>query len=187
MNTKRIITIIVFIISYSIVFGQQKRQNTISGKGEVCVFISDPDTKYATNIRNAPGGKIVYKVPIENREYYSFKIVEVKKGWCKIQGNLESALPDEGVKDIELKGNCWVHYSVLGMTVMGSREDLTLKKEPKDNSKPIVCVCMTGEFVRVVDLHNEWVKVEWINAKKQRFRGWMRSDWTCCNPLTICN
>ncbi len=158
-----------------------------SSKGEFYAYFADPDTKNPTNIRNAPGGEIVYKVPVEEREYFSFKVVECSGKWFRIEGGLESYIPDEGVENVELSGDCWVHSSVIGATLVGGINNAVVRKMPDENSEIVSNLSHpTDIFLEFLDMKNDWVKIEFTTEDNQTTRGWIPASWICSNPLTTC-
>ncbi len=163
--------------------------NTAAGStGEFYACFADPDTENPTNIRNAPNGKIIYKVAIDKQDYYSFKVVEYRNKWFRIEGGLESAIPDEGVENVELTGDCWVHRSVIGASLIGSIDNPVIRKMPDDNSEIVEKILTpTCElYVRFLDMKNDRVKITYTTEENKTIEGWIPANWICSNPLTTC-
>ena len=145
------------------------------------VFTWDNNGKY-TNVRNAPKGKIVDRIPTDIPAM--FAVEKPTNGWWKIFTNEY----DTDDNQVTFKGSTkgyWIHYSVLAV---GTRnyggETLYLRKTP--NAKGAVVYQFKDEIeLRPVDItaDGEWVKVKTVDGK---FTGWIESDWLCDNSLTNC-
>ncbi len=143
------------------------------------VYTYDSNGTY-TNIRNAPKGSVVDRIPTESTAM--FDVETPRNGWWKIVDNSYS-LPDQDA--VNLKGSktgYWIHYSVLGI---GTRnyggQKLSLRSKPSGK----VVYSFTEEIMlRPVDIMGSWVKVKTIDGKHT---GWIESEWLCGNPLTNCN
>lgn len=163
-----------------------QKAKEITSKGSVCALFADPDKKNATNIRNAPNGKIVYKVSPEDRDYLYFELVGYKDGWFKIGGNLNSAISeDEEGENIQLKGDNWVHKSVIGAFLRSGKCEV--RNKPSLSAKVVAEIENPDVMVEYLDLHENWVKVKLSPAGDEKtYIGWILSDSICCNPLTTC-
>lgn len=133
-----------------------------------------------TNVRNAPKGKIVDKIPISESA-----MIEVEKptnGWWKIVGNTYGTGDEEMTLKESATGH-WIHYSVLAM---GSRnyggETLYLRKEPSATA-PVAYTFSKEILLRPMDIKGGWVKVQTVDGKHT---GWIEEDWLCGNALTNC-
>ncbi len=166
---------------------ETKNNEEISSKGEFYAYFVDPDRDNPTNIRRTPGGEIVYKVPIEDRDYFEVKLVECRGKWFRIEGGLVSYIPDEGVEDVELTGDCWVHSSVIGAMLVGRIDNPVLRKNPDENSEIAAKIPEQADNLLIfLDMKDNWVKVEYGMEDNKTIKGWMPANWICSNPLTTC-
>ena len=143
------------------------------------VFIVDNDGDW-TNLRNAPKGKVVYKLPAH--EGVMINIEHVENGWWKLGSTTGYA----GDFEYNFKGSTtgyWIHWSVIAI---GTRNygggKITLRKEP--SAKSAAVFSFTNERnLRVLDIKGDWVKVRTLDGK---YTGWMEDIWVCGNSLTNC-
>ncbi len=155
-----------------------------SVQNEFCANFFDPDAENPTNLRATPGGKIVYKVPIDHRDYFTMTLIECKDGWFKIKGNLESVIPE--IPDMILSGDCWIHNSVIAATLFGSIDEPVVREEPNENAKIITEMSDTYNIVvHFLDMKEDWVKISYTKENNEII-GWIPNEWICCNPLTNC-
>ena len=143
------------------------------------VFTYDNNGKF-TNVRNAPKGKVVDKIPTE--ECAMIGVEKPANGWWKIKGNTYETGDFEGT----LKGSAtgyWIHYSVLGM---GTRnyggQTLYIRKDPSA-SAPVIYKFKKEIVLRPMDVKGDWVKVQTSDGK---YTGWIEEEWLCGNALTNC-
>lgn len=143
------------------------------------VFTWDSKGKF-TNVRNAPNGKIVDRIPTS--EAAMIGVEKPTNGWWKIVGN------DYDMGDFQgtLKGSStgyWIHYSVLAMGTRNyGKEKLTLRKLP--DAKSVVVYSFTEEILlRPIEIKDDWVKVKTTDGK---YTGWIEIEWLCGNSLTNC-
>lgn len=151
----------------------------LTGRAQIGVYVLDLDGDW-TNVRNAPKGKIVGKLPA--REGVMIDIDQLKNGWWRLTS------PDcfAGDEEITLKGSTtgyWVHWSVVAM---GTRnyggQKLTLRKEPSEKSAAVFS--FTEELqLHIMDMKGDWMKVQTLDGKHT---GWIESEWLCGNSLTNC-
>ena len=138
-----------------------------------------------TNVRNAPNGKVVQKLPDIDGGYV-VSLLEVKNKWWKIDPIVE-IYGDGEDESVQLKGSktgYWVHYSVLGFGIAGDHENvLRATPSPKGkliNVKPSYLIEVS---LRPLEIRGEWIKVI---TSDNRYTGWMPIDKICDNPLTTC-
>ena len=143
------------------------------------VYILDYDGDY-TNVRNAPKGKIVFKLPA--RDGVMIDVDKIENGWWHIC----SEYAQSGEENYKLSGSTtgyWIHCSVVAI---GTRnyggQKLTLHKEPSDKSAAVYSFTDEREL-RVLDIKGDWVKVRTLDGK---YTGWIESGWLCGNSLTNC-
>lgn len=143
------------------------------------VFTYDNSGKF-TNVRNAPKGKVVDKIPTE-----VCAMIGVEKptnGWWKIIGDTYDTGDDEGT----LKGSTtgyWIHYSVLAMGTRNYGGQTLYIRQSPSASAPIVYKFKKEIQLRPMDIKGEWVKVQTTDGK---YTGWIEEEWLCGNSLTNC-
>ena len=143
------------------------------------VFTYDNSGKF-TNVRNAPKGKVVDKIPTE-----VCAMIGVEKptnGWWKIIGDTYDTGDDEGT----LKGSTtgyWIHYSVLAMGTRNYGGQTLYIRQSPSASAPVVYKFKKEIQLRPMDIKGEWVKVQTFDGK---FTGWIEAEWLCGNSLTNC-
>lgn len=151
---------------------------TSSAQTSVDLYRID-NTGGQTNIRNAPGGKIVDALPFDNE--YNMLIDKIQNGWCHIVGGVVTPFDQS---DRQLKGSTtgyWIHSSVVGATGMGDG-GVKLYATPSKKAK-VVFRSTDWTVVRPVEIKGDWIKVR-VDGKKTT--GWMRIDELCSNPVTNC-
>ena len=143
------------------------------------VFTADNNGKF-TNVRNAPKGKVVDKIP--TNENAMIGVEKPTNGWWKIVGDTYDTGDSEG----KLKGSTtgyWIHYSVLGTRTRNyGGQTLYLRQSPSA-SAPVVYKFKEEIVLRPIDIKGEWVKVQTADGK---FTGWIEEEWLCGNALTNC-
>ncbi len=149
--------------------------------GSVGAYLNDPDLS-GTNIRNAPNGKVVFKLvkSDDNFEYF-ITATAAKEGWFKIEpkvGGMESDITIESEE-------CWIHGSVLGASTRNYGGQTISIFMDKEKSKEIFQIKQETAF-SLIDLCGNMVKIKW-NDEKGNHEGWMDIDWVCGNPLTNCS
>ena len=143
------------------------------------VFTYDNSGKF-TNVRNAPKGKVVDKIPTE-----VCAMIGVEKptnGWWKIIGDTYDTGDDEGT----LKGSTtgyWIHYSVLAMGTRNYGGQTLYIRQSPSASAPVVYKFKKESQLRPMDIKGEWVKVQTTDGK---YTGWIEEEWFCGNSLTNC-
>ena len=170
---KFIMTTLMMVIAMS-VFAQ-------TGAG---AYICD-NSGTPTNVRNAPNGKVVQKLPDIDGGYV-VSLLEVKNNWWKIDPII-AIYGDEDEDHLQLKGSktgYWLHYSVLQFNIAGDPENV-LRETPSPKGKPMKFEpsYLFEVGLRPLEIRGEWIKV--ITTDK-RHTGWMPIDKICDNPLTTC-
>lgn len=135
----------------------------------------------ATNIRNAPNGKVIDRLKAGND--YTMYIDKVQNGWCRIYGGwVSDATGEEDDRQLEGdEGGWWIHNSVVGASGIGNG-GVTLHESPNAKSR-IVFRSNDYTLIHPVEIRCEWVKVIVDGTKEQ---GWMLKKDICSNPLTTC-
>ena len=144
------------------------------------VYILDNDGDF-TNVRNAPKGKVVFKLP--SREGVMIGVDKMVNGWWRIVGNMAQA----GDFEYTITGSTtgyWIHSSVIAI---GTRnyggQKITLYKEPSEKSAAVFSFTDERDL-RVLDMKgDDWVKVRTLDGK---YTGWVDRNWLCGNSLTNC-
>ncbi len=152
----------------------------MSAKGSVFAYIIDNDGP-VTNIRNAPKGKVVAKLP--TNQALVVELLSVKGEWFKIDKVVEQYGDDE--KEIVLKGSktgYWIHNSLLSFTIAGDPKGC-LRVKPSKEAKAVRTADGADLTLRPISLQGEWVKVVTTDGK---YSGWIHRDKICSNPLTTC-
>lgn len=134
----------------------------------------------ATNLRNAPGGKVVAK--LESEGIFNFYIDKIQNGWCHIQGDkvFEMSEDDPRILSGSTTGY-WIHSSVVGATGMGAG-GVELFAQP-DKSAKVVYKSDDWTIIHPVEIKGNWIKVTVGNTKTQ---GWINVLDVCSNPVTNC-
>lgn len=174
-----------------------------SAPNAISCYLSDPDPSGITNVRDAPGGKIIARLgeklatPVaqtaekatdEEEEYvdwpeeydgdsiFMFSIYNPRNGWWQIHAKIINGTPVEN--------EAWIHYSVLEMRTRNyGGQSLNLYKEPSADS-PVVAVIRDQEAgVRPMDMSPDG---EWTKVKAKAGTGWIETKWLCGNPYTTC-
>lgn len=143
------------------------------------VFTYDNSGKF-TNVRNAPKGKVVDKIPTEVCAMIS--VEKPTNGWWKMVDNSYDTGDDEGT----LKGSTtgyWIHYSVLAMGTRNYGGQTLYIRQSPSASAPVVYKFKKEIQLRPMDIKGEWVKVQTTDGK---YTGWIEEEWLCGNSLTNC-
>ena len=156
---------------------------TTVGKAQsLSVYISDDNGAF-TNVRNAPKGKVVAKIPTS--KIVMLDVTSPQNGWWQIDGGKVYYTGDDD-ETVTLKGSStgyWIHHSVIGL---GSRnyggETLRLRKSP-DKKSAVVFSFKEELHLMPLEVRGDWVKVKTGDGKHT---GWIESEWLCDNPLTNC-
>ena len=169
----------MFLTSLIMVFTLSVYAQTSAG-----AYICD-NSGTPTNVRNAPNGKVVHKLP-EIDGGYVVTLLEVKNKWWKISPVID-IYGDEEDDSVELKGSntgYWMHYSVLQFNIAGDHENV-LRETPSTKGKPLKFEpsYLFEVGLRPLEIRGEWIKVV---TTDNRYTGWMPIDKICDNPLTTC-
>ena len=135
-----------------------------------------------TNVRNAPSGKVVQKLPDVDGGYV-VKLLEVKNNWWRIDPVIE-IYGDED-RELKLQGSktgYWLHNSVLQFNIAGEHENV-LRATPSSKGKPLKIGVTYLMETGPLQIRGKWIKVE---TTDKRYTGWMPIDKICSNPLTTC-
>lgn len=148
----------------------------------LAVYISD-NSGSATNVRNAPKGKVVAKLNANSG--IMFDVESPRNGWWKISGGVYTD-PDKDMDDFRLKGSTtgyWVHYSVIGFSTSNyGGQTLHLRQSPSGESRSVYSF-KTELLLRPLEVRGNWVKVVTGDGKHT---GWIEKEWLCGNSVTNC-
>ena len=169
---KMILTAVIMVFALSVYAQSGARAYIIDSSGT------------PTNIRNAPNGKVVKKLPDVDGGYV-VSLLEVKNNWWKIEPVID--IYGDVEEQIDLKGSktgYWIHYSVLQFGIAGDHENV-LRQTPSTKGKflKIEPSYLLEIGLQPLEIRGEWIKV--ITTDK-RYTGWMPIDRICDNPLTTC-
>ena len=154
----------------------------VNAQNPVTVRVSD-DSGTPTNIRNAPKGKVVYR--LNDSWSCTVDIISVRNGWWKITPEVEVWGDDE--KTIPLKGSTtgyWIHQSVLGLGIAGDPEGC-LRTTPTKGARAVKIAHsdLSELYFEPLLIKGSWIKVI---SKNKKYTGWIPIDRICSNPLTTC-
>ena len=146
------------------------------------VYISD-NSGSATNVRNAPNGKVVAKLnPTSGIMIF---VESPKNGWWKIVGGYYTD-PDKDFEEEYLKGSTtgyWIHHSVLEVaTTNYGGQTLHLRNSPSSSAQSLYTF-KKELLLRPLEIKGDWVKVKTSDGKHT---GWIQSKWLCGNSVTNC-
>jgi len=153
-------------------------------------YVNDPDPSGITNVRNAPGGKIILRIGEETEAADSqdgdwpddggiciLDVFNPKNGWWQILGYY--------VDGKEIKGQAWIHYSVLEMSTRNyNGQSLNLYQEPSADAPVVGTITEEAASVRPMDMSEDG---EWMKVKSASGTGWIETEWLCGNPYTNCS
>ncbi|RRC98456.1 hypothetical protein [Prevotella sp. OH937_COT-195] len=145
------------------------------------VYIQDSEGQY-TNIRNAPGGKVVKRLVTG---IYALCVRNVRNGWWEIVPNtLEDVESQEKVSMNDEKSPCFIHYSAIAVATRNyDGRQLYLRKLP-DGKAAVEFSFGDEKELRPLKIKNGWVKVRTLDKKHT---GWIEEEWLCGNPVTNCS
>ena len=157
---------------------------SVSAQTGASAYICD-NSGTPTNVRNAPNGKIVKKLPDIDGGYV-VSLLEVRNKWWRIDPVIDvyGGEEDEYVQLDGSKTGYWVHYSVLQFGIAGDHENV-LRETPSPKGKPLK---VAPSYLYEVGLHPLEIRGEWIKVitSDNRYTGWMPINKICDNPLTTC-
>ena len=146
------------------------------------VYISD-NSGQATNIRNAPKGKVVYRLPLPASNGIMFSVDCQVNGWWHVDGN-EYWDPATDIQSFTGSDTgYWVHNSVIAFATRNyGGQKLSLRSKPLA-SAPVVYSFTKELKLRPLDVMGKWVKVQTYDGKHI---GWIELEWICGNSVTNC-
>ena len=136
-------------------------------------YVMDSD-RY-TNLRKSPGGSVLGRLDNSENEYV-ITICEPSNGWWRIF--------DDFVGSMELSGEAWIHYSVLGMRTRNyGGQALPLRASASEQAAVVATIKEEEATVRPMDISADG---KWTKVKCDAGTGWLESRWLCGNPYTTC-
>lgn len=148
-------------------------------------YINDSDGEY-TNIRNAPGGKIVFQLP--TKRTYLINLSDFQKGWWKINELILINKNEEEVPyTIPSCAEYWIHTSCINSEIKGDGSiSFALLSEPYEGSL-IVENYPAGtapSIYKILDLSSDkyylMVKLNDGNV------GWIPTNIVCYSYFSVC-
>jgi SH3-like domain-containing protein len=152
-----------------------------AGDNRLWAYIDDKDS--TTNLRNAPGGRVV--AVVINNAAHEVVLDKPTNGWWQVYevNNVEN--PDDTTNYLvgSDTGRYWIHSSVVGFDTRNYGTSTILPLRAKPSSDARVTHRMRGEHhVSPIDVDGDWVKVRTADGHE----GWLEQEWICPNPLTTC-
>lgn len=121
-------------------------------------------------------GKVIAKVYPNQVEItgHIFRILESKKGWFRINLNLTHV-------------DAWVKAGALAINSKNyDQAALTFFEKPNTKSKAVYRINFESTLL-LMDISDEWLKVQFRNKSGKTYIGWINRDMACGNPYTTCN
>lgn len=141
-------------------------------------FISDPDVKGLTNIRDKPGGKVLFQV---RGDIPATVTVAVQPGgWWRIVNPEEAFGDDHKIPS----GGVWIHRSVLAVATDNfDGHDRMLMMEPRADAPRVGFIGQFNAVLRPLEMtaDGEWVKVTYVPESFNRLSQETKTGWiqTC--------
>ncbi|MCQ2252443.1 MAG: hypothetical protein MJZ61_03215 [Bacteroidales bacterium] len=146
----------------------------------ISVILIDNDGEF-TNVRNAPSGAIVDKIPTSHT--VDFVVDKVENGWFRIAGGVYydyDIQEDSTLLKKSVTGH-WVHSSTIGFYTRNyGGTKMNFYTAPSLKSK-VAFTINEESAVHPLEFRNGWVKV-----KCKGKIGWIQLESLCSNPLTNC-
>lgn len=161
----------------------------------IAAYIDDPNPSGMTNIREAPGGKIIGRIgnpanhpakdpasdyDDDDEDFGGGLVLTIfnpVNGWWEIL--------ERNVDGIKISGHAWIHYSVLADHTRNYAEQvLNLYEKPDSSSKVVGRITKVMADVRPMDISEDG---EWVKVSCEWGIGWLEVSWLCSNTLTYCS
>ncbi len=152
---------------------------TMSSQTTLIAFVADSDGP-VTNIRSAPNGKIVAKLPTS--KVYRMWVKNARNGWWQVSTVEEG----ENARTVNLTGarTYWVHSSVLMLNSNNyNGECYNIRKTPSSSGKVVYSFTHECSW-RPLDIKGSWVKVRDVQGQ---YTGWIEWSHLCDNPYGPCD
>lgn len=156
----------------------------VAGKAKAAIETTDTLEAFTIHKNNLDpitvyddiNGKIVAKIYPNQPETtgHIFKILENKNGWFRIDLNLTNV-------------HSWVKAGTLAINSKNyDQAVLTLLEKPSAKSNVVYNTTIEATLL-LIDISNEWLKVQLRNKSGKIYLGWIKKEMACGNPYTTCN
>jgi len=137
------------------------------------VIDKDPN---GTNVRDAPGGKVVKVLPgapktDEDKEKRVVTVTGQKGQWFSVR------LHDDSTG--------WLHSSMIGTCASATEDGDPVMKTNPDDSSPAVAKVKQGTPLRLLEIKGVWAKVETADSGAKK-TGWMMEHTLSFNAYRNC-
>lgn len=147
---------------------------------ELTCFIYDPDENGMTNIREKPGGKVLFQVP--GRDATVLTVLVQPGGWWRIK----DPAADFGDEYKIPASGAWIHRSVLALgTDNGDGHYRLLRTEPRLDAPRIGFIKQFNALLRPLEMSadGKWVKVsydpgDFPGHTNGKMTGWIQTVFT---------
>ena len=159
----------------TVVVAMQASDDTLSA------YIDDHDS--ITNIRNAPGGRVV--ITVTNNVAHEVMLKNPTNGWWEVVEIFNAENEEDTTEYLTGSdtGRYWIHSSVVGFDTRNYDPSDKLPLRAKPSSKARVAHSIRGtHHVSPLDVRGDWVKIKTEDGHV----GWVQMVWICWNPLTTC-
>ena len=154
---------------------------TATARGvSVGAFVCDSDS--VTNLRAAPGGKVVMR--LVNRTSYMMNLSSPRDGWWQVDMLEDAEQGEEIALDPKQSptGQYWIHHSVVGVSTRNYGGRPCLLRAAPGKRSPVAYGFNEELTVHPLDARGDWVKVKTPDGHI----GWIEVEMLCDNPLTTC-
>lgn len=153
---------------------------TLSAQPQLNCYISDPDVNGMTNIRDKPGGKVLFRV--QGDMAITVRVEVQPGGWWRIVDPEDSFGNEHKIP----AGGVWIHRSVLAVcTDNFDGHDRMLRTEPRADAPRLGFIGQFNALLRPLEMtpDGEWVKVtyepsEYNYLRKEKVTGWIQTCYT---------
>lgn len=151
----------------------------------ISAYIEDTDGEF-TNIRNAPSGKIILRLP--TNRVYLVTLIDFQKGWWRISQLVHINKNDEEVPyDIPANVEYWIHTSCVNSGIKGDGTlSFTLLSEPKEGSSPVkkYPAGIQPSIHKILDVSPSkyYLKVKLDDGNV----GWIPANIVCYSYFSVC-
>ena len=153
---------------------------TLSAQPQLNCYISDPDVNGMTNIRDKPGGKVLFRV--QGDLAITVRVEVQPGGWWRIVDPEDSFGNEHKIP----AGGVWIHRSVLAVcTDNFDGHDRMLRTEPRADAPRLGFIGQFNALLRPLEMtpDGEWVKVtyepsEYNYLRKEKVTGWIQTCYT---------
>ena len=177
---KKILILLAVVALGVVSLGAQPQKQQPSKQLLLNCFIDDPDEVGLTNIREKPGGKVLFQV--RGDMPWTVTVAVQPGGWWRIV-NAEEAFGDQHKIPA---GGVWIHRSVLAVgTDNFDGHDRMLMTEPRADAPRVGFIGQFNALLRPLEMSadGEWLKVtyeprEFNRISKEKKTGWIQTSFT---------